>query len=127
MLSNLVLGPQGSTPAQDTGARVYWDRTVPGKAFGWILSLSQRGSCEDVGDTVTSYRKAAWLESPAVHPRGGDLPSPSLKDGFVPDGTLWSSFPTASINYIWAVLSYKKKIFFSLILVLTGTLTWGTF
>jgi len=35
--------------------------------------------------------------------------------------------PTASINYVWAVPSYKKKIFFSLILVLAGTLTWGTF
>lgn len=68
MLSNLVLGPQGNTPAQDTGARVYWDRAVPGKAFGWILPLSQRDSCdEDVGDTVTSYRKAALLGSPAVH------------------------------------------------------------
>lgn len=127
MLSNLVLGPQGSTPAQDTGARVYWDGAVPGKAFAWILPLSQRGSSEDVGDTVTPYRKAALLGSPAVPPRGGDVPSPSLKDGFVPDGTLWSSFPTASINYIWAVLSYKKKILFSLILVLAGTLTWGTF
>lgn len=125
MLSNLVLGPQGTTPAQDTGARVYWDRTVPGKALGWILPLPQRGSCEDVGDT--SYRKAALLGSPAEHPPGGDVPSPSPKDGFVPDGTLWSSLPTASINYIWAVLSYKKKIFFSLILVSAGTLTWGTF
>ncbi|XP_037983093.1 CYFIP-related Rac1 interactor B isoform X3 [Motacilla alba alba] len=89
MLSNLVLGPQGSTPAQDTGARVYWDRTVPGKGFGWIVPLSQRGSCEDVGDTVTSYRTTALLGSPAVPPRGGDVPSPSLKDGFLPDGTLW--------------------------------------
>lgn len=104
---------------------MYWDRTVPGKVFGWILPLSQRGSFE-VGDKVTSSRKAALLGSPAVHPRGGDVPSPSLKDGFVPDGALWS-FPTASINYIWGVLSYKKKIFFSLILVLAGTLTWGTF
>ncbi|XP_066032093.1 CYFIP-related Rac1 interactor B isoform X3 [Chamaea fasciata] len=88
MLSNLVLGPQGNTPAQDTGARVYWDRTVPGKAFGWILPLSRGGSCEDVGDTVTSYRKAALLGSPAVHPQGGDVPSPSLKDGYLNMGNL---------------------------------------
>ncbi|XP_033368345.1 protein FAM49B isoform X1 [Parus major] len=88
MLSNVVLGPQGSTPAQDTGARVYWDRTVPGKAFHWILPLSQRGSCEDDGDTVTSCRKAALLGSPAVHPRGGDVPSPSLKDGYLNMGNL---------------------------------------
>lgn len=26
MLANMVLGPQRGTPAQGTGARVYWDR-----------------------------------------------------------------------------------------------------
>ncbi|KAF2976334.1 hypothetical protein EK904_011326, partial [Melospiza melodia maxima] len=46
------------------------------------------GSCEDVGDTVTPSRKAALLGSPAVPPRGGDVPAPSLKDGYLNMGNL---------------------------------------
>lgn len=73
-LSNLVLGSQGSTPAQDTGARMYWDRTVPGKAFGWILSLSQGGSCEDVGDMVTLTGKLhGWSHQLCILEVGSSL------------------------------------------------------
>ncbi|XP_074697728.1 LOW QUALITY PROTEIN: CYFIP-related Rac1 interactor B [Strix aluco] len=92
MLANMVLGPQRGAPAQDTGARVYRDRLITGKAFSWVLPLLQRGGCEDVGDVVTSYRKAALsLGSPAVRPRGGGLPPPqggSLKDGYLNMGNL---------------------------------------
>lgn len=109
MLSNLVLGPQGNTPAQDTGARVYWDRTVPGKAFDWILPLSQRGSYDDVGDTVTSYRKAALLGPPAVHPRGGDVPSPSLKDLMELPGLL---FPLLQSTTFGLFFLTKRKFSF---------------
>lgn len=79
MLANMLLGLQRGTPAQDTGARVYRDRMSHWQGL-WLEScLSQRGSSEDVGDTVTPYRKAAlhlWdhqlnvLDGVSLHPSG---------------------------------------------------------
>ncbi|KAK2517331.1 hypothetical protein Q9966_014714 [Columba livia] len=81
----LVLGVPGQN----------WSLVMPSPG---VLPLSQRDSPEDAGDIVTSSRQAALhlrdhqldaLEVGVSSSPQGDSP----KDGFMPDGTLWSSFP----------------------------------
>lgn len=132
MFADVVLGSQRGAPAQDW-CWGYRGRTGPwwclhlefcpflkGTALKMLVTLSlPPGKLHCIFGT-TSWTPSRWGCPPALRVTAQRTGSCLMElSGLLS--------PTASINRIWAVPSYKKTIFFSLILVLAGTLTWGTF
>lgn len=112
MLANMVLGPQSVALLLRT--LVLGCTGTELVTFSWSHAPFSKGRQKMVVTHVTCDREAAlhlW-DHQLYGPEVGFSSTWSLEDGFMPDGCLWSSSPTASFDYIWAVPSYKGIFFF---------------